>query len=1376
MSFEDNVWEFDETPQHPALLLPSPLVKQITECLDSQVDRLNLCLVHRAWSPTAIEVLWSEPVFKSPDSFLLFIRTVQQSKQCALRVHILNMCAPEEQEKHAFVPVLQSQREEHLVMQPMLMSKPNIIMNIIRLCENLESLKIYGWNLDDKHIYLLPQYCRRIKNIRIIGNAQITQQALYSLTNSLAKKLEVLDLDAEFNLSDNFADTLAIKCPNLKTLKFSTKTMSSRGFDMLAAKLYNLRKLVLQDCPNLTDDNLSHFIESNPDLTEIAVHGDLLTIKSFKTILCSLQNLRRLDLRCSPQSLIISHDTSWFMPISRGLLVLLLDCLPVDDELIHAVSNACKQLEKFGLSRCPYVTNASVKYVAENAKNLRFVNFLKCPKISEICLKDLGCSANNTLRELIVDSCGEFSREAIHWFAGTSPRLEKMEIHGLQSIIDSDLYKFSKEYNSNSQDSINLLRCTFEGENIKKLADYDISIPMEILNNTQHAHKDKLLNLLTPEHTKSSDSILINESIINDLACELGLNVDTLNNALKKVLAKSKFNSLLHPAAATAASATTVSHAPSRSHREKETENQVSISNKASKSNADNLEAKIKSGHTEKKLIDDKKPSFIEAQQKERTPPIKSPTSPKRKEWSNVLQKTKNGWSTIYVKLPGMYRSSPKEAQAPEASSPIVHEAIAANTEEHASPSSTSSEKNELFIKLNDIKKNEPVISSNVTSNVEDVLKISSDGTVKIPELETTYDVHHETVTGTAANSNTQSEKVEVTQSRLSTKPQTQSISDQLQNTPGRLENFEVKPSSSPAWNIQNDYEKDLGRWHVQNDYGEDLGGWHVQNDYGEDLGGWEEMGSTSMFDMNKAARNNTFDNMELDYSDENSLNQDSIVFNQSQQRETDIDEKKWPSLADASQIKDKDTKKGNDDLDAWGSSINFTSAWGTPKKWKSETEEVKVTTAPPAWNANDVYKLKSTPLPEPKYFKPKKVKSTNYDLDDREGWGPIPENCIPWTDQARQGYNHELIQEQNETIYHSKIEHKWINCTNKYNNSKENPEEDTRDPEDLDDTLKKGKRTRGDGNTWETIRDNTRAFESLEDNARKELEPIKAFSSIMQNLKADNYNKPNYERLGNPQWKTEEEWRKFVKHNKQASSNNNNLDIDPDNNNEIPILSENDDKEYDESDLEDTNRIKDTYEASLNESKEAKQEESLSPNIDSGHGSEEEALNDKTKMVPCRLEEDKDQIQRKDDKDLIDTSVVTTDESAISTINEKDDNKNSNHVVSEKSYKQEGITSNEQDSSKRSTSEKNAIDIPIEITIEVLGGGKQSLVVRKSDNLEQIVDEFCQKWQMKEYETSLQEAVKKKLKSKSKAKRSGSKTSLPCSNMTAIDSVMPIG
>ncbi|CAJ0909367.1 15357_t:CDS:2 [Entrophospora sp. SA101] len=245
----DSIYYFLQEVLTPnvALRLQYKLIKYIAEFLESQQDRYNLCFVNKAWTPAAINVLWSEPIFKTPDSIYYFLRVVKQSKQRALRIRVLNLCAPEGNNVNSFAPVLCSDHIEHKIMSTYFISKPNLLTNLVRLCENLRKIKVYGWNLSDSHIQSLPQYCPELKEILVIGNNQLTHKAFHSLMSCISD-LRVLDLDGVFKLSDNFAEALAIKCPSLCSLKLSTKEISEKGFDTLATKLTKLNNLILQNC------------------------------------------------------------------------------------------------------------------------------------------------------------------------------------------------------------------------------------------------------------------------------------------------------------------------------------------------------------------------------------------------------------------------------------------------------------------------------------------------------------------------------------------------------------------------------------------------------------------------------------------------------------------------------------------------------------------------------------------------------------------------------------------------------------------------------------------------------------------------------------------------------------------------------------------------------------------------------------------------------------------------------------------------------------------------------------------------------------------------------------------------------------------------
>ncbi|CAG8735826.1 8629_t:CDS:1, partial [Racocetra persica] len=522
---ENDYWQndLDDFPTHFALTLPSKIIKRIAQYLDVQHDRFNFCLVNKRWTPAATEILWSEPIFNTPDSFHSFCRSVRQSRSCALRVRVLDLCAPEDELVNFFAPVLKSERQEHQKMCTYVLSKPNSIMNLVRSCENLKSIKVYGWNLSDNHIQSLIQYCPGLEEFRVVGNQNLTQFTVYSLINCIPH-LRVLDLDGVFVFSDNFAETLATKCSQLTSLKLCTDMMSVRGFDILAGKLTRLKELVLQNCPQMSDENIEHFVRNNSSLQTLLLSGDKLSIRSFQAIISSLEDLRHLDLRCLKE---MSHTIKWVTPLGQKLRTILLENLSVDDDLINILSNNCKHLEIFGLSKCPFVTDRSIDSIAENSENLRTVNLIGCRNITDNCLRILANKAGYTLGQLFVESCGSFDPAGVRWFVSNTFKLVRIAFCKMPSISESFVYQFSTEHYSGSDDFTG--RCTIEGDNLKKLAQYNQNSHSE---SVQHQHDKKLSN----EINSFQDMHNLSEIQINALAIELGLSTDVLNRAVKKVL------------------------------------------------------------------------------------------------------------------------------------------------------------------------------------------------------------------------------------------------------------------------------------------------------------------------------------------------------------------------------------------------------------------------------------------------------------------------------------------------------------------------------------------------------------------------------------------------------------------------------------------------------------------------------------------------------------------------------------------------------------------------------------------------------------------------------------------------------------------------
>ncbi|CAB4401648.1 unnamed protein product [Rhizophagus irregularis] len=250
-----------------------------------------------------------------------------------------------------------------------------------------------------------------------------------------------------------------------------------------------------------------------------------------------------------------------------------------------------------------------------------------------------------------------------------------------------------------------------------------------------------------------------------------------------------------------------------------------------------------------------------------------------------------------------------------------------------------------------------------------------------------------------------------------------------------------------------------------------------------------------------------------------------------------------FPSLSESSKMSDS-RKNSGVDLGAWGQmDVNFASAWGgKPKKWVSETETN--TFEPPAttstWNP-DNEDLTWKPIQEPKPPINKK-KPAKFELDDSDGWGTPPTNTIPWNDM-RQGYCVDLIEEQKETIFWSKQNGSWVNVSEEYSKTVKIKSDGINQVR----YERQGTLNVDNGATWDDLRENTRREREMERGLinGNTTDDIIVELTDHSNDNSDGSEVENYrsssdtttgpvpivsegsrERLGNPQWKTEEEWR----------------------------------------------------------------------------------------------------------------------------------------------------------------------------------------------------------------------------------------------------------
>ncbi|CAG8588391.1 5729_t:CDS:2, partial [Acaulospora morrowiae] len=1047
------------------------IIRCISQHLGKQHDRFNFCLVLKAWSPTAVNSLWSEPIFNTPESFHSFDAVVRRSALCALRVRVLDLCNPENAVVNSFEPVLKSLRQEHQRMRTCVLSKRDVIMRLVRLCENLSSIKVYGWNLTDSDIQAFPQHCTGLKEFCVIGNTGLTRTAISSIVNSECD-LRVLDLDGTFNLPDSFAEALANKKELLNSLKLCTKSMTTRGFHNLAKKLTRLNKLILQDCPGLTNRDIAQFVNTNYNLKTISLSGEQITIESLKVI-CNLKELRHLDLRCKSHNCELTPDDEFFGSLSKNLHTILLENLAVNDDIIDIISTHCEQLEVFGLSRCLHVTERSIERVSRNSKNLRVVNVVKCPNITEKCLKFLARYSRKTLTQFIVESCGSFSPEGVHWLARNIDKLEKIAFHDTPSILETFVCKFSSEQLSSNQHLSGLPSCTIEGENLKKLI--------------RHKTPQNDLDL-------NEGDVIIPKTKLSELAAELNLSFDTLDRAIKKVIGKECSTSSAENIHGNFGRRDSLNSAYSGSPR-RESKDFDSSETRTSVSRHNSYPTVVK-------------PS-----------PIK---------------KTQSGWTEISIKIPCSHRKFSSDAEQESSFCPSTTNNV--NKPDHAQTEITKISGNENNYLPNEIKIPERNIAEHEPRVVvESPLSMIDNHQLKSPTQETCQDktilrsqISNSALTSQDSEKNVLEANVKqdtLVESSSSPKLGYNEISKQSVNdVKQKFQSLSLEERSTDS-NIDETGDDIPFSWN--ND---------ILGDTSGDLGGWEEMGFTDESNQMTSGDGNHNWAGDDDWSrtkvtkitektdtptkkdTPRKMNYTSIDARNSQSRQEDNG--KWPTPSEAATFSSKNVETGEHN-EHNVRNVNFASPWGTPKDWSSVAGKKQREQPNPVSGSNQ---LKTTQTSAKRQGNDNGWGTPSRDIpwdDPRQGycWELIKEQkeTVYWSNQNGRWVN---VSEETK-ISEKKTFEVNETCSNVRKVERTQRTEQRQEFSSSNDDFNKIREQSRRGRGFETNNDITIELvdSANEDEFTKKEEIITNYDGSRSSTDGAR------ERLGNPRWKTESEW-----------------------------------------------------------------------------------------------------------------------------------------------------------------------------------------------------------------------------------------------------------
>ncbi|KAI8979115.1 hypothetical protein BDF20DRAFT_867662 [Mycotypha africana] len=454
--WKDIDYSLGETQIPSALKLDASIVHNICRFLNSRKDRYEATLIHPKWSYAAHSVLWEEISFDHPSMFRKFYQAVMNNNKSAQYVKSIQFTLkdrpPHPHSTHLFNDIIKSTSPRHAGDNGVLTKRLDILLQIVKACENITTLAIYGWCLKSTHVETLATIARNLSSLYLIGadpDPNVTKKLPPPIhIKSIAPRLRSLRLDGDFKLNDAWAAALVQKAARLEELQLSLTSMNNEQTlqAICSQRLLHLTKLILTDAAVLYEQHITCILRAFPKLTHFCLEGVKQSL-SLITIIRAVHycpQLRSLEIRASPsmddQASLSSNITDilrslkeevkqnkWSASLSNSSTAMLsrfvIENMPVTDVEMQLLSPYLRQLQTLGLKNCPNITDTSFDHILvdqndnSEVKYLRIVHIIQCQQITSTILSKLATStqyAYQTVQNIYIDQCGEMTPKDIY--------------------------------------------------------------------------------------------------------------------------------------------------------------------------------------------------------------------------------------------------------------------------------------------------------------------------------------------------------------------------------------------------------------------------------------------------------------------------------------------------------------------------------------------------------------------------------------------------------------------------------------------------------------------------------------------------------------------------------------------------------------------------------------------------------------------------------------------------------------------------------------------------------------------------------------------------------------------------------------------------
>jgi hypothetical protein len=412
-------WHFDlDIPYIPALQLPHAIIKNICQYLPTQGDKQRACLIHPVWSPAAIDCLWEEPLFHNGTAFQGFYKIVHTKKHLALRVQSLNII---HHQNNSDTNTVKRSSQPHHALKESALARPAVILALVRLCENIKSLQIYGWQIHAQHIENLNHMLPELQHLTIIGDNEQLMVPASSFRNLLSR-LSTLKLDGARNVNASFIELLDRRCRSLESLQLSVEDIGSDGFETLTYGNLRLRELVLTDCVPLKDFHVAEIARAFPHLRTLILDGaNKLTGESLAHIFERCHEIEKLDVRVVPDSTneAQSQTANQHLKLygkAGELRQLSLRGICLDAITVQSSLCGHPQLRELTLEGCDVLCDDDFRLICKSSPYLESIRLVDCSNLTGRALASIARTNDAKVIDVSMIRCGQISPQHLKQF------------------------------------------------------------------------------------------------------------------------------------------------------------------------------------------------------------------------------------------------------------------------------------------------------------------------------------------------------------------------------------------------------------------------------------------------------------------------------------------------------------------------------------------------------------------------------------------------------------------------------------------------------------------------------------------------------------------------------------------------------------------------------------------------------------------------------------------------------------------------------------------------------------------------------------------------------------------------------------------------